>query len=200
MPLFKICLLGAESTGKSSLARSLAEALRTHGFWAQALPETLRLFCDRNRRLPLLSDESLIFSAQQLAEIAAHSPEPKPRFLICDSSPLLTAFTSHWYFADDSLLEAGLAHQEGYLHCYLTEPSIAWEPDGILRDGPTTRAMFHTDLVDFLRQKRVTHEIITLKPDVVSRSRVPANAMALQLIAKAGLVWVNPGPVKKPKE
>jgi nicotinamide riboside kinase len=189
MPLFKICLLGAESTGKSSLAVALAEALRSHGYWAQALPEALRVFCERRRRLPLVADESIIFSAQKKAELAAHGQEDEPRFLLCDSAPLLTAFTSHWYFGDSSLLEAGLAHQASYLHCYLSEPSLAWEADGILRDGPAARAKFHADLLKFLRQCSVSYESIALKPNAVFKNSRQAKAMATEVLVKAGLPW-----------
>jgi nicotinamide riboside kinase len=188
MPLYKICLLGAESTGKSSFAIALAEALRMHGHWAQALPEALRVFCERHGRLPLVADEPIIFNAQKKAELAALGPNDKPRFLICDSAPLLTAFTSNWYFGDSSLLEAGLAHQATYLHCYLSEPSLAWEADGLLRDGPTVRAKFHADLLNFLSQYRVPYEAVALKPNVVFKNSTLAKAMAGEILAKADLI------------
>jgi nicotinamide riboside kinase len=188
MSLFKICLLGAESTGKSTLAQGLASALRERGCWAQATPEALRRFCERYRRLPVMADEPVIFKAQQRSERAlATLPNAPPTFLICDSSPLLTAFTSHWYFGDETLFLAGFAHQKTYLHSYLSEPSLPWEPDGIQRDGPETRTRFHADLKNFLNQHAVPYEAVALKPDAVSKSSAQARVMADQLLAKAGL-------------
>ena len=186
MSLFKICLIGAESTGKSTLAQDLAKALRSGGYWAQATPEALRLFCDRHQRLPLAADEPIIFEAQQLAELVFESQDSAAKFLVCDSSPLLTAFTSHWYFGDESLLREGLQHQLSYLHCYLSEPSLPWEADGIHRDGPQVRTRFHNDLKRFLDEHQIPHEAVTIKPDVVSKSSAQATVMADQLLAKAG--------------
>jgi nicotinamide riboside kinase len=201
MPLYKICLLGAESTGKSTLAEALSSALRARGYWAQATPEALRVFCERFGRLPLMSDEAIILKAQKCTELAiaalalkreadeaGPSVEPgEPHFLISDSSPLLTAFTSRWYFRDESLLQEGFDHQPSYLQCFLIEPSLAWEPDGIQRDGPGVRAKFHADLRDFLNLHHIAFEAIALKPDAVSKSSGQARAMADQLLAKAGL-------------
>jgi nicotinamide riboside kinase len=201
MPLYKICLLGAESTGKSTLAEALSSALRARGYWAQATPEALRVFCERFGRLPLMSDEPLILKAQKCTELAiaalalkreADEVRPsvkpiEPRFLISDSSPLLTAFTSRWYFHDESLLQEGVDHQTSYLHCFLIEPSLAWEPDGIQRDGPGVRDRFHTDLQNFLNAHHIPYEAVAPKPDAVSKSGGQARAMADQLLAKAGL-------------
>jgi nicotinamide riboside kinase len=201
MPLYKICLLGAESTGKSTLAEALSCALRARGYWAQATPEALRVFCERFGRLPLISDEALILKAQKCAELALGALAPKrqadevrssvepsePRFLISDSSPLLTAFTSRWYFNDESLVREGVDHQASYLHCFLIEPSLAWEPDGIQRDGPGVRLKFHAELRDFLNKHHIPFEAVAPKPDAVSKSSGQARAMAGQLLAKAGL-------------
>lgn len=186
MSLFKVCLLGAESTGKSTLAQALAKALRSRGYWAQATPEALRSFCDRHRRLPLAVDEPIILEAQQRAERVLESQDLAAKFLVCDSSPLLTAFTSRWYFGDESLLKAGFQHQLSYLHCYLSEPSLRWEPDGIQREGPQVRTRFHNDLKRFLDQHQIPYEAVAIKPDVVSKSSAQAIVMADQLLAKAG--------------
>jgi nicotinamide riboside kinase len=189
MPLFKICLLGAESTGKTSLTESLASALRAGGYWAQTTPEALRVFCERFGRLPDLEDEPAILTAQKRAESAARSrtleKSPQARFLICDSSPLLTAFTSYWYFKDGSLIQEGLDHQASYLHCYLTEPSLPWQPDGIQRDHPQVRAKFHRDLKLFLDQHKVLYEALALRRDVVSKNTDQARVLAAQLLTKA---------------
>ncbi len=198
MLLYKICLLGAESTGKSTLAGALSSVLRAYGYWAQATPEALRVFCERFGRLPLVGDEPLILKAQRCTELAIKPNPPggetrtagskKPIFLFCDSSPLLTAFTSLWYFDDTSLLREGLDHQRSYFHCFLIEPSLLWQPDGIQRDGPLVRSKFHADLKDFLNAHRIPYQTVAPKPDPVSKSSGQAKAMADQLLAKVGLL------------
>ena len=61
----RIALLGAESTGKTSLSLGIAQALQSMGLMAQAVPEVLREWCDVNARTPELQEQALI--AQQQA-------------------------------------------------------------------------------------------------------------------------------------
>jgi nicotinamide riboside kinase len=188
---FKICLLGAESTGKSTLAKALALELCRRGYWAQALPEVLRLFCARWGRLPVVVDEPHIFETQQRAEQAAHlawqTRSRTPGFLFCDSSPLLTAFTSQWYFGDESLLKPGLTHQASYFHTYFTLPTLPWIPDGIQRDGPEVRVRFSHRLEGFLEGCGTRFQRLAIQPEVGLEYPGHAEVLVEQLLAKAGL-------------
>ena len=56
-----VAVLGAESTGKSTLCRELAALLPA--LW---VPEALRDFCDRHRRTPRASEQAALM-AEQLA-------------------------------------------------------------------------------------------------------------------------------------
>ena len=65
-----IAVLGAESTGKTTLARSLADELaRRTGLRAAWVPETLREWCDRTGRTPAAHEQADI-AAEQHRRIA----------------------------------------------------------------------------------------------------------------------------------
>jgi nicotinamide riboside kinase len=53
----KIALLGAESTGKTQLAQSLAAHWTAQGDHALWVPELLREWCDREGRTPLAHEQ-----------------------------------------------------------------------------------------------------------------------------------------------
>ena len=189
---YKICLVGAESTGKTTLALELAHALRAGGAWAQMLPETVRLFSQRWGRVPLLTDEALIYETQQQAEgtasqawrhgCGAQAPSPKPGFLICDSSVLQIAFTSAWYCQDRSLIAPSLAYQHSYFKTYFLRPSVPWTPDGIQRDGPLAQARYDQDLMSFLVEHGVAHEEIKNHPPADWKFNTLARQLAAQLV------------------
>ena len=67
---FVIALLGAESTGKTTLASALAERLAADGHVAVVVPEYLREFCDRQQRTPR-HDEQQGIAAEQTRRIEA---------------------------------------------------------------------------------------------------------------------------------
>ncbi len=60
----RIALLGAESTGKTTLARALASRLQDAGLRVVLVPEVLREFCDREGRLPGPEDQRGIAEEQ----------------------------------------------------------------------------------------------------------------------------------------
>ena len=61
-----ICILGAESTGKTTLARQLA----VH-FDCPWVPEYLRAFCDERGRTPYRDEQALILETQHVHELVA---------------------------------------------------------------------------------------------------------------------------------
>ena len=61
-----IALVGAESTGKTTLARELARVLAGRGVDAVMVPEALRDFCLQHDRTPL-QHEQVAIAAEQSA-------------------------------------------------------------------------------------------------------------------------------------
>lgn len=128
----RIGLLGGESTGKTTLALALADALP--GFVAE---EYLRDFVRDFGRLPTLADQEGIFLTQQMTvrtvERAAEYAETP--WVIADPLPLMTAVYSIVYFDDDSLLEAGIKDAATYDVVLWCAPDIPWVPEEGMRDG-----------------------------------------------------------------
>lgn len=130
----RVALLGAECTGKSTLA----EALATH-FNAGLVTEYLREWCDTHGRTPLQHEQAHI-AAEQAARIEAAAGEHE--LVICDTTPLITALCSEHYFDDASLTDDAIAFQRRCDLTLLCAPDLPWAADGFLRDGPAVRERF----------------------------------------------------------
>ena len=68
-----ICIIGAESTGKTTLARALANQ-----FDCPWVPEYLREFCDAQRRTPTRDEQALILETQHGAVCTAQLGAARP--------------------------------------------------------------------------------------------------------------------------
>lgn len=139
----RICLIGAESSGKTTLARALAD--RLPGLW---VPELLREFCELHGRPPRVDEQSLLMRAQIAREeqVQALASRQGFGFVVCDSSPLATALYSAELYRDASLLRAAIEHQRGYALTLVTAIDIPWQADGVQRDGPQARERFDARL------------------------------------------------------
>jgi nicotinamide riboside kinase len=131
-----ICILGAESTGKTTLAETLARH-----FEVPCVPEYLRDFCNTNRRTPQHEEQMLILETQLLLEKVAirMAEKNQSKRVIYDTAPLLTAIYSDYIFADTSLYERAISHHRHYTLTLLLEPDLPWVGDGIQRDGEHVR-------------------------------------------------------------
>ena len=89
--LRRVAILGAESTGKSTLAAALA--LRYNTVW---VPEYLREFVATEARVPFEGDQFGIAQVQAEREQAAEAGAN--RFLFCDTTPFMTAIYSGEYW------------------------------------------------------------------------------------------------------
>lgn len=133
-PALVIALLGAESTGKSTLAEQGAARLaEATGLRCIGVPEVLRSWCDERGRVPQQHEQAAIARAQgQAIEAAAATHE----LVLADTTPLQVAVYSEQVFADRSLMAEALAwHQRHCALTLLTALDLPWVADG-LRDGP----------------------------------------------------------------
>lgn len=133
-----IALLGAECTGKSTLADALARRLG-----AGLVQEYLREWCDTQGRTPQQQEQAPI-AAEQAARIEAAAR--RHELVICDTTPLITALCSEHYFGDATLTADALAFQRRCDLTLLCAPDLPWQADGFLRDGPEVRARFDARL------------------------------------------------------
>lgn len=131
-----VAILGAESTGKTTLAAALAGALRGLGRAAMVVPEVLRAFCDAEGRTPRRDEQPAIADAQwHRIEAATATAE----IVLADTTPLMTAVYSDLLFGDTSLYDAALAQQRRCAVSLLTGLDLPWQADGLQRDGPHVR-------------------------------------------------------------
>lgn len=131
-----IALLGAECTGKSTLARQLA---RQRG--ALVVPEYLREFVADHGRVPRVNEQAQILAEQSNREerMIRQAAMAGAAVVVADPAVLMTAIYSSYYFDDDSLLSIASSHERRYDLSFWCAPDIEWEPDGDQRDGPGVR-------------------------------------------------------------
>ena len=134
-----VCLLGGESTGKSTLAQALQQHLeRFHGLRVLRVPEYLRNWCEVRGRAPQESEQASI-ADEQSRLIRKAAQEPGIDLVIADTSALMVAVYSELYFADASLLPHASAEQSRYALNLLMGLDLPWTPDGLFRDSPSIR-------------------------------------------------------------
>lgn len=145
-----VSLLGAECTGKTTLARALGQHFS--GLW---VPEYLRYFCDQHGRPPRADEQALVMREQfrQEEQVLAQARQAGCSYVMCDTAPLLTAIYSDFYFADSSLYDSAHAVHGRYALTLVLTPDVAWVPDGVQRDGSQVRAKVHAMVQHQLRSR-----------------------------------------------
>ncbi len=152
-----ICLIGAECTGKTTLAQHLAQTLA--GVW---VPERLRLFCDAQGRTPFQSEQASILELQAQDEQCAidEARRQSKFFVFCDTAPLLTAIYSDYVFKDTALYPRARQLHSRYHRTLVLEPDLPWIADGMQRDGAHVRRPIHARILEELRGLHVPFESI----------------------------------------
>jgi len=145
--LRRICIIGAECTGKTTLAQALA--LHFNGRY---VPEVLRHFCASHGRTPTQAEQSTLIDLQLAQEDQAEllGCQPGQNLLFCDTAPLLTAVYSQHYFGDHSLLERARSLHRRYSLTLLLVPDLPWLADGLQRDGPGAQVQVYALLLQAL--------------------------------------------------
>ena len=143
------------------------------GVW---VPEYLREFVERRGRVPEAGDQASILAAQIEGEAAATRTAAlaEVRWVACDSAPIATAIYSEMYFDDRTLYAAADRHHTGYALTLLTDLDLAWEPDGLQRDGPAIRAEFHARVQAWLRAHAAPYALVQGSGETRTASAVAA--------------------------
>jgi nicotinamide riboside kinase len=132
-----IAIVGAECTGKSVLAPALAARIeRETGRRCAAVAEYLRQWCDHAGRTPHRHEQAHIAAEQQRRIDAAATAHD---IVVADTTPLMTAVYSEFVFADTSLTPAAAGAHRRTQATLLTALDIAWQADGVQRDGAHVR-------------------------------------------------------------
>lgn len=167
----RIALLGAESTGKTSLSLRIAQALQSMGLEANVVPEVLREWCDEQGRTPLQHEQARIAQLQ-----ADRTFDLRSGWVIADTTPLMTAVYSDFIFQDKSLYAEALVHQAKFDLSLVMGLDIAWTPDGLQRDGAHVREPVDTLIRQALQSASIPFKVIYGQSD----ARLNAALMAIQ--------------------
>ena len=152
-PVARVAVLGAESSGKSTLCEALARHYGT--IW---VPEYLREFVDTRGRVPFESDQYPLACTQRARENDAAARAQ--RFLFCDTTPLMTALYSrqYWNRVDPQLARLDSSHD--YAWTLVTAPDSPWEPDGLQRESEEVRQKVHQMLVETLDARAISYVLL----------------------------------------
>jgi nicotinamide riboside kinase len=163
----RVCLIGPECTGKTTLA----EELSRH-FDAPWVPEFAREYAERVRRLLTYDDVEPIARGQIANEDAgvgsgewgvgdeaesshaaesSHTPHPTahPPLLILDTDLISTVvYSRHYYGRCPEWIEAEAGKRKADLY-FLTDIDVPWTSDGV-RDTAAARAALHNQFANAL--------------------------------------------------
>lgn len=153
-----IALLGAESTGKTTLARALHDSLRAQGHRVALVEEALREFCVRERRTPRQDEQAAIAQTQSMRIAEAARTHD---LVVADTTALMVAVYSRLLFADRSLIAPALAEQATHRLTLVTALDVPWVPDHGIRDGAHVRAPVDALLRDALHEGGVPYAVVT---------------------------------------
>ena len=134
---FVVALLGAESTGKTTLAAEIAAVLDARGLRVAVVDEALREFCAARARTPRRDEQAAIAALQsERIEAAAASAE----IVVADTTALMIAVYSDFVFGDRSLYASATRAQRRCDLTLVTALDLPWRADGLQRDGEHVRA------------------------------------------------------------
>ncbi|AQR70409.1 nicotinamide-nucleotide adenylyltransferase [Janthinobacterium sp. LM6] len=150
----RVAILGAESSGKSTLAAALAE--RYGSVW---VPEYLREFVETQGRVPVAADQFGIARMQLARENAAAAQAQ--HFLFCDTTPLMTAVYSRHYFHGVDAPLAALADDYHYGLTLVTAPDSPWVADGLQRESEAVRQLIHRQLLEELAERQISYLLVS---------------------------------------
>jgi nicotinamide riboside kinase len=176
--IIRIAIFGPESTGKTTLAKQLAEYYKTvwvPEFARDYLQEKLdsgRGVCDIDDMLPIAYGQTKL--ENESAAIAN-------TYLFCDTNLMVTKVFSELYynFCDSLLDKAARTHQ--YDLFFLTDIDVPWEDDG-LRDSPEGR----DSIFSAFRQSLIANKkpFITLSGDKETRLKKAVSVLNDLNVAK----------------
>jgi nicotinamide riboside kinase len=161
--IIRIAIFGPESTGKTTLAKQLADHYKT--VW---VPEYARDYLqkkwDKNQSVCDIDDMLPIAYGQ--TKLENDSALIANKYLFCDTNLMVTKVFSEMYydFCDTLLDKAARAHQ--YDLFFLTDIDVPWEKDDI-RDSPEGRE----SVFSVFKQSLIDHKkpFITLSGDKETR-------------------------------
>jgi NadR type nicotinamide-nucleotide adenylyltransferase len=118
--VIRVCLHGAESTGKSTLAKALSAR-----FGWPVVPEYGRTYAEEHG-VDFTTDDLLAIAREQ-DQLMRQAAESRPEVLLLDTDPLMTAAWAEMLFG--TVPAELLAYDKAELYL-LFSPDVAWVGDG----------------------------------------------------------------------
>jgi nicotinamide riboside kinase len=212
--MLKIAILGAESSGKSTLAQQLAQAngLKAKGTTV-LIAEPLRQWCADQKRTPSASEQVALMAThiQQCdrAMSPASNQDPQPQtdagtkaqaqglahtdLLICDTTALQTAAYQFYYFGETGLDCDAIAHHQRFDFTLLMGLDLPWVADPGQRSGPASQAPVDQRLRYLLDAAKCPYAVIYGTGD----QRL---AMAMGVLARLNPIALDVTASKAPTE
>lgn len=155
----RVVLFGGESSGKTSLAKALAEHFETS--WVAEYGRELW-----EQQGGVLSEADLLRIGHEQVRREEAESQNANRFLFCDTSPLTTFGYSHWMFgrADAELMSLA---ERSYDRVILCRPDFPFVQDGTRRDDA-----FRLDQHEWYRQRLAELAVPVLEVGGGLRQRV----------------------------
>jgi nicotinamide riboside kinase len=185
MSAIVIAIVGAESTGKSTLASALARRIANDTeLNCTAVDETLRQWCERSGRTPRIDEQRAIAQTQHDCIAAAAAGHD---IVVADTTALMIAVYSRLVY-DDRSLDAWAAgeHVRAVHHTLLTALDLPWVPDGLQRDGEHVRGPVDATLRELMAAHGIAWSIVSGSGDARLESALDAVAPLLRPHARPG--------------
>jgi len=176
-PVRRVTLVGAESTGKTTLAAALAVHFKT--VWT---PEYLRTFVDEKGAVPVFSDTEALVQGH-LAQEDTLEPLAN-RVLFLDTDLIATCVYSRYYFGVCPAWVERLSYERSADLYLLTDTDIPWAPDPGQRDGPAVRAELQARFQQELETRAVPYVLVSGSLD--RRMEVAVRTVAALLAGRDG--------------
>lgn len=154
----RVCVLGAESTGTTTLAKALAEHYQT--VW---VPEYGRIYSEA--KFPSREGKEWISSefttiAQEQIHMQTVIAEQSNGLVICDTDPFATSVWHERYMRSASPEVEAIANQHKYDLYIVTGDEIPFVQDGY-RDGESIRHWMHNRFIEKLEHTHRHYILVT---------------------------------------
>jgi NadR type nicotinamide-nucleotide adenylyltransferase len=176
--MLKVVVTGSECTGKTTLARELAE-----GLGAPCSEEYARRYVNEKRTLLDASDVEPIARGQLAAEDEAIARAGD--VVVLDTDLVSTVvYSRHYYGACPPWVEQAARARLGGLYLLLY-PEVPWVADGFHRDRPHLREQVHEEFRSALEAWGAT--VVHVRGSDWDSRRATARAALLAALQAAGL-------------
>jgi HTH-type transcriptional regulator, transcriptional repressor of NAD biosynthesis genes len=156
--MLKVALLGAESTGKTWLAKALARRAAEHQLALNLQVEPLRLWCEQLGRTPTAAEQWPLARAHAITLSQAF--HGRADWLVADTTPLQTAAYSAYYFEDHGLNAFAAQFQRQFDVTLLMGLDLAWQADPGQRSGPESQIAVDQHLRTLLCTYQIPFSVI----------------------------------------